>query len=141
MCGIAGIVNLDNRAADSGIVRSMMKIIKHRGPDDEGVFTHNNISLGHVRLSIIDLSQAGHQPMFSNDEKYCLIFNGEIYNYLELRNELKDSYSFHTQTDSEVLLAAYIKWGSDCLDKLNGDFAFVILNRDSGDLFGARDRF
>jgi asparagine synthase (glutamine-hydrolysing) len=94
-----------------------------------------------VRLSIIDLSQAGHQPMFSNDEKYCLIFNGEIYNYLELRNELKDSYSFHTQTDSEVLLAAYIKWGSDCLDKLNGDFAFVILNRESGDLFGARDRF
>ena len=95
----------------------------------------------HVRLSIIDLSTAGHQPMFSNDNRYSIVFNGEIYNYLELKKELKDKYSFKTKSDTEVLLAAYQVWGEECLSKFNGDFSFVIFDLQENVLFGARDRF
>ena len=89
----------------------MMNKIKHRGPDDEGVFIDNNFGLGHVRLSIQDLSQAGHQPMYSNDKRYSIIFNGEIYNFIELKKELEVKYTFKTKTDTEVILAAYQEWG------------------------------
>jgi asparagine synthase (glutamine-hydrolysing) len=141
MCGIAGIVNLNNNSANPAIVQDMMNIMKHRGPDDEGIFTKDNICLGHVRLSIIDLSAAGHQPMFSADQRYCIVFNGEIYNYVELKKELEGKYIFKTRTDTEVLLASYLVWGEDCLNKFNGDFAFVIYDQQNNEIFGARDRF
>ncbi|MEO6902457.1 MAG: asparagine synthase (glutamine-hydrolyzing) [Bacteroidia bacterium] len=141
MCGIAGIIRLNKKAVDADEIRSMLKIIKHRGPDDEGLFVKENVGLGHVRLSIIDLSSAGHQPMFSNENRYAIIFNGEIYNYLELKEELKDSYSFKTKTDTEVILAAYSKWGEACLSKFNGDFSFAIYDLEQNTLFAARDRF
>jgi asparagine synthase (glutamine-hydrolysing) len=141
MCGICGIINLKNNPVSEEQLRSMMKVMKHRGPDDEGVLIKDNIALGFVRLSIIDLSYAGHQPMFSNDGHYAIIFNGEIYNYIELKEILKCNYSFRSNTDSEVLLAAYIRWGKNCLERLNGMFAFVILDTISMEIFGARDRF
>jgi asparagine synthase (glutamine-hydrolysing) len=141
MCGIAGIVHLSNKKVDSSEITTMLAKIKHRGPDDEGVFVRENVGLGHVRLSIIDLSSAGHQPMYSNDERYLILFNGEIYNYLELKTELESKYTFKSKTDTEVLLAAYIIWGEDCLSKLNGDFSFVIYDTQTKNMFGARDRF
>jgi len=141
MCGISGIINFSEKPVDERLVRQMMSKIKHRGPDDEGVLIERNIGLGHVRLSIQDLSKAGHQPMFSNDKRYSIIFNGEIYNFIELRKELENSYSFKTKTDTEVILAAYQKWGESCLDKFNGDWAFIIYDRVKKEIFGARDRF
>jgi asparagine synthase (glutamine-hydrolysing) len=141
MCGIAGIVNLSNKKVDASEIKTMLTKIKHRGPDDEGLFLQDNVGLGHVRLSIIDLSSAGHQPMFSNDDRYLIIFNGEIYNYLELKTELEKNYHFKSKTDTEVLLAAYITWGENCLSKLNGDFSFVIYDTQEKNIFGARDRF
>ncbi|MCB0397205.1 MAG: asparagine synthase (glutamine-hydrolyzing) [Flavobacteriales bacterium] len=141
MCGIAGIANFSDRPVEPDHVKGMMQSIKHRGPDDEGTLFKDHIGLGHVRLSIIDLSAAGHQPMFSEDNRYAIVFNGEIYNYLELKEELKGKYSFRSKTDTEVLLAAYREWGADCLPKLNGDFAFAIYDSQEKLLFGARDRF
>lgn len=141
MCGICGVVGLDGQYAEEAIVRNMMHAIKHRGPDDEGIYVKNNIGLGHVRLSIIDLSSAGHQPMFSSDNRYVIVFNGEIYNYIELKKELEPHYTFKTKTDTEVILASYLKWGSACLDRFNGDFAFVILDTETEEIFGARDRY
>ncbi len=119
-----------------------MRIQKHRGPDDEGVFICDNIGLGFVRLSIIDLSSDGHQPFHSNDGQYVMVYNGEIFNYIELREELIAlGHIFRTQTDTEVLLTAYRQWGKNCLDRFNGMWAFVIYNKRSGEVFGARDRF
>jgi asparagine synthase (glutamine-hydrolysing) len=142
MCGICGIIHFDNKPVQEAPIRKMMAIMKHRGPDDDGVFLENNIGLGFVRLSIIDLSAAGHQPMFSNDKRYVMVFNGEIYNYLELREELKkEGYIFSTQTDSEVLLKSYIHWGEECLHKFNGMWAFVIFDRIEKTIFAARDRY
>ena len=141
MCGISGIVNLTGQNVDPIQLENMLKQIKHRGPDDEGIFIKDNVGLGHVRLSIIDLTSAGHQPMFSNDERYSIVFNGEIYNYLELKHELKDSYTFKSNTDTEVLLAAYIAWGDSFLSRLNGDFSFAIYDTIEKKLFAARDRF
>jgi asparagine synthase (glutamine-hydrolysing) len=141
MCGICGIIRFDNKPVHESPIREMMRIMKHRGPDDEGVFLENNLGLGFVRLSIIDLTSAGHQPMFSNDERYVMVFNGEIFNYIELRKELeKKGVVFHTQTDSEVLLNAYIIWGEECLNSFNGMWAFVIYDRQEKKIFAARDR-
>jgi asparagine synthase (glutamine-hydrolysing) len=142
MCGICGIIRFDNRPVQESPIRGMMNIMKHRGPDDEGVFTEHNIGLGFVRLSIIDLSLAGHQPMFSKDERYVLVFNGEIYNYIELRKELEsEGLIFYTKTDSEVLLNSYIRWGEKCLSRFNGMWAFVLFDRHEKKLFAARDRY
>jgi asparagine synthase (glutamine-hydrolysing) len=111
MCGICGIINFNNQPVQDSSIRCMMQKMKHRGPDDEGVLIEDNIGLGFVRLSIIDLSPAGHQPMFSFDKRYVIVYNGEIYNYIELRQQLIDEgFVFSTQTDTEVLLNAYIKW-------------------------------
>lgn len=119
-----------------------MQIMKHRGPDDEGIFLEENVGLGFVRLSIIDLSPAGHQPMSSHDERYVIVYNGEIYNYIELRNDLKSlGYSFKTNSDTEVLLASYIEWGEECLHRFNGMWAFVIYDRIQKRIFAARDRY
>lgn len=140
MCGITGIINFKNSPREEDL-RLMMKNLKHRGPDDEGVLLDGNIALGHVRLSIQDLSEAGHQPMFCNDNRYAIIFNGEIYNFIELREELKVKYNFVTNTDTEVILASYKVWGKECLNKFNGDWAFIIYDTQTKELFGARDRY
>ena len=141
MCGIVGILNFNGKPVVENQLRLMMGKIKHRGPDDEGVFIKDNFGIGHVRLSIQDLSMAGHQPMFSNDERYCIIFNGEIYNFIELKRELENKYTFKTKTDTEVILAAYQEWGEACLDRFNGDWAFVIYDQERKEFFGARDRY
>jgi len=120
----------------------MMECMKHRGPDDEGVFIENNVGFGFVRLSIIDLSPAGHQPMVSADGRFVIVFNGEIYNYIELREELISfGYTFKTRTDTEVLLTSYFHWGEECLDHFNGMWAFAIYDRIKMKIFLARDRF
>ena len=134
MCGIAGVVG----KIDKEVIHEMLLIQKHRGPDNTSVWTDKDVQLGHNRLSIIDLSEEANQP-FEN-EQYVLVFNGEIYNYLEIRSEIKD-YPFKTNSDTEVLLAAYQKWGKDCLHKLNGMFAFAIWDKTNKTLFAARDRF
>jgi len=142
MCGICGIVNLKEGFSREIEVRNMMRTMKHRGPDDEGVFHEGNVNLGFVRLSIIDLTKAGHQPMLSADGQFVLIFNGEIYNYIELRDELSaKGVDFRTRTDAEVLLAAFQVWGGDCLHRFNGMWAFVIYDRKEKKIFAARDRF
>ncbi|MFW9876094.1 MAG: asparagine synthase (glutamine-hydrolyzing), partial [Candidatus Thorarchaeota archaeon] len=141
MCGICGIINLNKEPVYEDKIRTMMERMKHRGPDDEGIFLDKNIGLGFVRLSIIDLSMAGHQPMFSDDSRYVIVFNGEIYNYIELRQELTGKYNFKTRTDTEVLLNSYREWGNECLHRFNGMFAFVIFDKKRKDLFAARDRF
>ncbi|MDQ3651572.1 MAG: asparagine synthase (glutamine-hydrolyzing), partial [Acidobacteriota bacterium] len=144
MCGIAGIIGIDSDAR----IGSMLREIAHRGRDDEGVWTSGvvddegrRVCLGHRRLSIIDTSDAGHQPMRSADGRYALIFNGEIYNYRELRRELQSlGQQFHTNTDTEVLLAAFAEWGIDCLPRLNGMFAFSVWDERERTLTLARDR-
>ena len=126
----------------------MLRAIEHRGRDDEGVFVSERFgadgskcALGHRRLSIIDTSAAGHQPFFSEDGRYALTFNGEIYNYRDIREELEaKGERFRTQTDTEVLLKAFRVWGGGCLDKLNGMFAFAIWDAAENALFAARDR-
>ncbi|MBK8966179.1 MAG: asparagine synthase (glutamine-hydrolyzing) [Saprospiraceae bacterium] len=142
MCGISGIIHLDGKPVAEAQLSAMMGAMKHRGPDDEGWFAESGLGLGFVRLSILDLSPAGHMPMFSADERYVLIFNGEIFNYIELREELIGlGHQFRTTGDSEVLLAAYVQWGEAMLHRLNGMWAFVIFDRKEKVVFGARDRF
>jgi len=136
MCGIAGYIGFEA----PGLIEQMTSVLTHRGPDDSGYFQDDGIGLGHRRLSIIDLA-SGHQPMLSTDERYVIVFNGEIYNYRELRNQLRASgISFATESDTEVLLQMYIKYGEKALDHLNGMFAFAIYDRKSRELFLARDR-
>jgi asparagine synthase (glutamine-hydrolysing) len=141
MCGICGIVSFKNKPVHIGEIQSMMNSMKFRGPDDEGTMVKNNVGLGFVRLSILDLSSDGHQPMYSKDNNLCIVFNGEIYNYLEIKSLLSSKYQFTSNTDTEVLLAAYQHWGEKCLDHLNGMFAFAIYNFNEESLFIARDRF
>jgi asparagine synthase (glutamine-hydrolysing) len=142
MCGVAGIVG---EPRPEGLIEAMLGCQGHRGPDDRGIYQSEDrlALLGHNRLSILDTSSAGHQPMSDPSGRYWLVFNGEIYNYLELRRELKGSYGreFVTGSDSEVLLAAWDCWGPTCLDRLIGMFAFAIWDRERRSLFLARDRF
>ena len=141
MCGICGIINFNNKIVLEDELLIMMKSMRNRGPDDLGVNITQNFGQGFVRLSIIDLSNAGHQPMLSEDNNYSIVFNGEVYNYLELKGELSYKYNFKSKTDTEVVLYAYIEWGVSCLDKLNGMFAFTIYDKSRNKLFGARDRY
>ncbi len=179
MCGIAGIIKLNNSSINlPENIRLMTQTIRHRGPDDEGFMLcsedeltaagstdtpkdvweadyqhcpkkninelNENFSLafGHRRLSIIDLSPAGHQPLCSGDGSLWITFNGELYNYLELKEELKiKGHYFKTNTDTEVVLNAYREWGNGCLSRFNGMWAFVIYDRSKNELFGSRDRF
>lgn len=139
MCGIAGIVGIAGR----DYIQAMTDIQAHRGPDDSGtlVLDDDLVALGHRRLSIIDLTAAGHQPMSSETGEFWITFNGEIYNYREIRNELeRRGHSFRSSTDTEVLLAAYAQWGDACLNHLNGMFAFAIYDARRKRLFAARDR-
>ena len=139
MCGFVGFTNKLNDATP--VLQKMMNSIAHRGPDSEGKYIDADIALGFRRLSIIDLSQ-GSQPLFNEDGSLVLTFNGEIYNYKTLRDELiKCGHEFATNTDSEVLIHGYEQWGKSLLKKLRGMFAFVIWNKNTGELFGARDFF
>lgn len=139
MCGIAGIVG--PKATQENIL-PMLETQKYRGPDFADFYCETNkIALGHNRLSIIDLSSNAHQPFTSDCGNFVLVFNGEIYNYIELRNELRFQFNFTTQSDTEVLLNAYKAWGEDCLSKLNGMFSFALWDKKQQKLFAARDRF
>jgi asparagine synthase (glutamine-hydrolysing) len=142
MCGLVVMLGLGDRPADAAVLTRMAQRIAHRGPDDSGLYLDQHVGFGFRRLSILDLSPAGHQPMCSEDGQLVIVFNGEIYNYVELRDELQAAgYCFRSTSDTEVLLAAYRHWGPGCLAKLNGMWAFVIHDRGRGVLFGARDRF
>ena len=148
MCGIAGFINFDPSAQPENpdkVLRSMLDALRHRGPDDRGeerIESANGpaLHLGHQRFSIIDLSQAGHQPMANDDKSVWVSTNSEIYNYKELRSELGDKFSFQSQSDTEVLLRAYEYWGIGCLDRLVGMFSFAIWDSQREALFVARDR-
>ncbi len=142
MCGIAGIFNLNGEPVSPVVLRKMTDAIAHRGPDGEGFFTDSFVGLGHRRLAIIDLSAAGHQPMVTSDKRFALSYNGEIYNFQELRIELEGlGYQFHSRTDTEVLLYAFAQWGKNSLDRFNGMFAFAIWDKERCELFLARDRY
>jgi len=144
MCGISGIWNRDQKPVDRLILQTFTEVIAHRGPDDGGYYFDDDcgLGLGHRRLSIIDLSLAGHQPMPSNDQKCWLVYNGEIYNYLELTAELTNlGYRFRSHSDTEMILAAYQAWGYACLDRFNGMFAFLLWDSRKQVLWAARDRF
>ncbi|MBP7416541.1 MAG: asparagine synthetase B, partial [Pyrinomonadaceae bacterium] len=144
MCGIAGIISPEPETR----IGAALLAIEHRGRDDDGVFVskafgpdRQKACLGHRRLSIIDTSSAGHQPMLTGDGRYAMILNGEIYNYKQIRTELESKgVTFTTGSDTEVLLKAFRKWGNDCLDKLNGMFAFAVWDDFEKTLTLARDR-
>lgn len=173
MCGIAGVFNLNNKGIDQDKLVSMTRIIKHRGPDDEGYLLVNantgktlecfgddtpdsikkatypipsgfeaNLAFGFRRLSIIDVSEHGHQPMCNSDRNIWIVFNGEIYNYIEIRNELITlGYKFNSNSDTEVIIKAYEEWGEFCLNRFNGMWAFALWDNRKKLLFCARDRF
>ena len=142
MCGIAGIVNLNGEPASLEILKRMTDAIAHRGPDGEGQWVEGNVGIGHRRLAVIDLSPAASQPMFSADQHFILSYNGEIYNYRELRAELEaEGVRFRSQSDTEVLLYALIRWGNKAINRLNGMFAFALWDRRERRLLLARDRY
>ena len=142
MCGIAGILHLDGAPASSEVLKKMTDAIAYRGPDGEGQWVDGSVGLGHRRLAIIDLSDAGSQPMVSADGRYLLSYNGEVYNFKDLRSELNAAgYSFKSKTDSEVVLHAFAKWGPKCVHRFNGMFAFAVWDRKDNTLHLARDRY
>jgi len=140
MCGIAGILG-DVNPSDIAKLRAMLAVMKYRGPDDWGAIMLDGAALGHRRLSVLDISRSGRQPMMSDDGRFQLTFNGEIYNYIELRKKLSKYFVFRTNTDSEVLLNAYRHWGDAFLEKLRGMYAFCIFDTLKKSAFLARDRF
>lgn len=142
MCGIAGIFNLDGEPVSPVALQKMTDAIAHRGPDGEGHFTSGAIGLGHRRLAIIDLSPAGHQPMQTADGRYVISYNGEVYNFKELRIELESlGHHFLSRTDSEVVLHAFAQWGRQCLNRFNGMFALAVWDTKEHELFLGRDRY
>lgn len=142
MCGIVGFINFNNAPASLVILKRMTDAVAHRGPDGEGHWIEGNVGIGHRRLAIIDTSQAGHQPKISADHRYVLSYNGEIYNYRQLRIELEAAgYWFCSQTDSEVVLYALAHWGTQALLKFNGMFALALWDRREKTLLLARDRY
>lgn len=142
MCGLACIIELGNRAPPPDALGKLSRRLTHRGPDDDGTLVSGTVGMVFRRLAIIDLSASGHQPMLSSSGRYAIIFNGEIFNYVELRAELqRKGHVFRSSSDTEVLLNAYIEWKEACLDRLNGMWAFVILDRERNECFCSRDRF
>ncbi|MFT4761790.1 MAG: asparagine synthase (glutamine-hydrolyzing) [Saprospiraceae bacterium] len=140
MCGITGIIQQNNQSVSKFELDKMNHLVAHRGPDDSGHFLHHSIGLAHRRLSILDLSKKGQQPM--RLQHLVLTFNGEIYNFLELKKVLiENGYSFQTKTDTEVVLNAYLHWGQDCVQHFNGMWAFALLDLNKQKLFCSRDRF
>ena len=142
MCGIAGVINWSqNTPVIKDQLKKLQNGISHRGPDGEGTFIFDNIGLCHKRLSIIDINE-GSQPMISSSQKIVIVYNGEIYNYLELRHELlTKGYKFKTKSDTEVIIQAYVEWGEKCVEYFNGMWAFAILDkRKNPRIFCSRDR-
>ena len=142
MCGLAGIID-QSSGINRTILKKMGNSIRHRGPDDEGIWISDckTVGFAHQRLSIIDLSLAGHQPMHDSSGRFTIVFNGEIYNYIELKKDLiSKGHKFCSSSDTEVLLNAYFEWGSSCVKKLNGMFAFSIYDALKKKIFMARDR-
>ena len=149
MCGITGIVgNNLNSSVYQPAIQKMTDAIAHRGPNSQGLWNDEHCFFGHRRLSIIDLSEAGNQPFISQDGRYILIYNGELYNYKDLKFELQRAehgsknipYIFKTNTDTEVILASYLRWGNNCMKRFNGMFAFAIWDTVEQKLLIARDR-
>lgn len=141
MCGIAGIIYKNKNSVEERTLKKMTDKMSHRGPDAEGFFVNQNLGLGHRRLSIIDISESANQPFFLED-RHVLVFNGAIYNYLEIKEELKQNgYSFKTTSDTEVLLASYDFWGEECVKRFNGMWSFAIFDSKKNILFCSRDRF
>ncbi len=142
MCGVSGYLMLNGMPACAAVATRMGLALAHRGPDDQGIFTDGPVALAHRRLSILDLTPAGHQPMSSADGRYVISYNGELYNFQEMRTELQAlGCNFQTRSDTEVLLAAWVQWGVKALDRFNGMFAFAIWDRSERMLTLARDRF
>ena len=142
MCGITGLINFSGNPVSPVVLQKMTDAIAHRGPDGEGHWIEDNVGLGHRRLAIIDLSPAGHQPMISVDHRYVLTYNGEIYNFRELRTELEaEGFWFRSRTDSEVVLHALTRWGEAALNRFNGMFALGFWDRKERKLLLARDRY
>lgn len=142
MCGITGILNIDKSPISRPLLEKMTDIIQHRGPDGEGFWVENNLGFGHRRLAIIDLTPSGHQPMICTDKRYVITYNGEVYNFRELRIELENlGYPFHSSSDTEVVLNAWKAWGKDAVLRLNGMFAFAVWDRKEKILSLVRDRY
>ena len=140
MCGIAGQMTFDNSPVSRGRIAAMGARLQHRGPDDAGIYVHGGVGLAHQRLSILDLSAAGHQPMSNEDGTVWIVFNGEIYNFQELRTTLCERHVFRSRTDTEVIIHLYEEFGLDCVAKLRGMFAFAIWDSKARRLVLARDR-
>ncbi|MCP4488827.1 MAG: N-acetylglutaminylglutamine amidotransferase [Gammaproteobacteria bacterium] len=141
MCGLYGVLSYIEQPVDDAVAKAMSARVARRGPDDEGLWQEGQIVLGHRRLSIIDLSALGHQPMQDVSNRYVIVFNGTIYNYPELREQLSEKgYRFRSHSDTEVIINAYANWGEQCTQKLDGMFAFAIWDRQAQTLFLARDR-
>ena len=142
MCGIAGVVNTNGEPVDEGLLRRMTDIVAHRGPDGQGHYARGPVGLGHRRLAVIDLSSAGRQPMHNETGDMTIVYNGEVYNFQDIRKDLeRRGHRFRSRTDSEVVLHAYEEWGEQCLDLFNGLFAFAIWDNTRQELFLARDRY
>jgi asparagine synthase (glutamine-hydrolysing) len=142
MCGISGVFNLDGQPVSVSVLRRMTDVIRHRGPDGEGFWTESFVGFGHRRLAIIDLSPLAHQPMRSPGGELVITYNGEVYNFQELRIELESlGHAFRSRSDTEVLLHAWMEWGEGCVDRLNGMFAFAIWDSRAHRLYLVRDRY
>lgn len=142
MCGICGIIDRHGNPVGTANLKRMTDALAHRGPDGEGTFIDGDVGLGHRRLAILDLSPLGRQPMQTPDSRYIITYNGEIYNFRQLRTELEShGYSFRSETDSEVVLRAYEHWGRECVNRFNGMFALAILDKQAREIFFARDRY
>src|SRR5690554_1647145 len=141
MCGIAGEVRFDGNQASEKTIRSMLDDLKSRGPDGQGMFSQNQTVFGHCRLKIIDLSEASSQPFRDDELGLVIVYNGAVYNYPELREELLTmGYTFKSDGDTEVILKAFHAWGQDCVKRFQGMFAFAIYDRKQDQVFAARDR-
>src|SRR5450631_2628881 len=142
MCGIAGILNFDRKPVDERVLGRMTSALAHRGPDGSGVWIEGPVGLGHRRLSIIDLSTAAAQPMIIDNGRFVLSYNGEVYNFKELQNELERlGHSFVSRSDTEVVLLALTQWGAKAIERFNGMFALALWDAERGELFLARDRY
>ena len=142
MCGLVGLINKTGEAIPHDVLTQMRDTLRHRGPDGKGNYIDRNVGFGFRRLSILDLSKSGQQPMSTLDGKLTIVFNGEIYNFVELRSELRaKGYEFRSTGDTEVLLYAFREWGRECLSRLNGMWAFLIYDKERRTVFGSRDRF
>ena len=142
MCGISGVLSNNPQDISREIIKDMNGTLLHRGPDDTGCFIDKKIAIGHKRLSIIDLSEAAKQPMISENSRYVITYNGEIYNYKELKELLlMKGHKFRTQSDTEVVLNSFLEWGLDSFNLFNGMFALAVWDKEEEILYIARDRY